>query len=70
MSKALGGIRVTPLIVVHNAPVDGGGFHVRGVAVFPADRLLKLLRGNVGRPKPREAQRLAELAEMRLPSHQ
>ncbi|MFF9787127.1 nuclease-related domain-containing protein [Streptomyces nigrescens] len=69
VSKALG-VQVTPLVVVHNAPVAGAGFHVRGVAVFPADRLLELLRGNVGRPNTREAQRLAQLAEVRLPSHQ
>ncbi|MEU7435676.1 nuclease-related domain-containing protein [Streptomyces sioyaensis] len=68
VSKALG-VPVTPLIVVHNAPVEGAGFHVRGVAVFPADRLLELLRGNVGRPNPREARRLAQLAEARLPQY-
>ncbi|MFF3547111.1 nuclease-related domain-containing protein [Streptomyces platensis] len=69
VSKALG-VPVTPLIVVHNAPVDGGGFHVRGVAVFPANRMLELLRHNVGgRLNPREARRLAQLAEARLPSY-
>ncbi|MFE7780338.1 nuclease-related domain-containing protein [Streptomyces nigrescens] len=69
VSKALG-VPVTPLIVVHNAPVDGGGFHVRGVAVFPADRLLELLRHNaVGQPDPVEARRLAELAAARLPRY-
>ncbi|WP_330479928.1 NERD domain-containing protein (plasmid) [Streptomyces platensis] len=67
VSKALGA-PVTPLIVVHNAPVEGGGFHVRGVSVFPADRLLELLRHNAsGRQDPREALRLAERAEVRLP---
>jgi hypothetical protein len=70
VSKALGGIEVTPLIVVHNAAVDGGGFHVRGVSVFPADRLLELLRHNVRGPaRPREARRLAQLAEARLPQY-
>ncbi|WP_331756675.1 NERD domain-containing protein [Streptomyces decoyicus] len=69
VSKALG-VPVTPLVVVHNAPVDGGGFHVRGVAVFPAGRLLELLRHNaVGRSNPREARRLVELAEARLPPY-
>ena len=68
VSKALG-VPVTPLIVVHNAPVDSGGFHVRGVAVFPAVRLLELLRHNVGQPRPREARRLAQLAEARLPQY-
>lgn len=67
-SQALSGVQVTPLVVIHNAPVEGGGFHVRGVAVFPADRLLELLRANaVGRPNPREALRLVQLAEVRLP---
>ena len=66
VSKALG-VPVTPLIVVHNAPVDGSGFRVRGVSVFPAGRLLELLRHNVGRPNPREARHLAQLAEVRLP---
>jgi hypothetical protein len=69
VSKALGGIQVTPLIVVHNAPVEGGGFHVRGVAVFPADRLLELLRRNTGQPDSVRARRLAELAAARLPSY-
>ncbi|MEW1754133.1 nuclease-related domain-containing protein [Streptomyces angustmyceticus] len=68
VSKALG-VQVTPLIVVHNAPVDGAGFHVRGVAVFPADRLLELLRGNVGSADPCRAAMLARMAEIRLPSY-
>ncbi|MFG2532771.1 nuclease-related domain-containing protein [Streptomyces sp. NPDC048516] len=67
VSKALGGVHVTPLIVVHNAPVDGGGFRVRGVAVFPADRLLELLRRNVGPADPCGALLLARLAEVQLP---
>lgn len=64
------GAPVVSLIVVHNAPVADGGFHVRGVAVFPAERLLELLRHNaVGPPNPREARRLAQLAEVRLPPY-
>ncbi|BCK74069.1 hypothetical protein Srufu_080220 (plasmid) [Streptomyces libani subsp. rufus] len=62
-------VPVTPLVVMHNAPVDGGGFHVRGVAVFPADRLVELLRRNTGRPRPGEARRLASRAAERLPSY-
>lgn len=58
----------TCLLVVHNAPVAKGGFHVGDVSVVPAGRLLELLRHNaVGRPNPREAQRLEQLAEVRLP---
>lgn len=67
-AAALGVSRPTCLLVVHNAPVAGGGFHVGDVSVIPADRLLELLRLNaVGRPNPREAQRLAQLGEVRLP---
>lgn len=69
VSKALGGVEVTPLVVVHNAPVDGGGFHIRGVAVFPADRLVALLRANVGPVDRAGAVLLARLAEIRLPSY-
>ena len=68
VERALG-VPVTPLIVVHNAPVEGGGFHVRGVSVFPADRLVELLRHNIGRPNPREVRRLVQLAEVRLPPY-
>ncbi|MFI0156172.1 nuclease-related domain-containing protein [Streptomyces lydicus] len=68
VSQALG-VPVTPLVVVHNAPVDGAGFHVRGVAVFPADRLVELLRRNTGQPRPGEARELAACAAERLPSY-
>lgn len=67
-AAALGLSAPTCLLVVHNAPVGGGGFHVGDVSVIPADRLLELLRHNAyGRPDPREARRLAQLAELRLP---
>ncbi|MFE1767252.1 nuclease-related domain-containing protein [Streptomyces angustmyceticus] len=69
VSKALGGVRVTPLVVVHNAPVEGGGFRVRGVSVMPADRLLELLRHNVGPADPCKAAVLFRLAEIQLPSY-
>ena len=68
VSRALG-VPVTPLIVMHNAPVVDGGFQIRGVSVFPAARLVELLRHNTGRPNPREARRLAELAAVRLPPY-
>lgn len=64
------GVPVTSLMAVHGARVRGGGFEVRGVYVVPADRLLELLCHNAdGRPNPREARRLAQLAEVRLPSY-
>nr|WSX25527.1 NERD domain-containing protein [Streptomyces tubercidicus] len=68
-AAALGlSMRPTCLLVVHNAPVAEGGFHVGDVGVLPADRLLELLRHNaVGQRNPREARRLAERAEVRLP---
>ncbi|MEW9521867.1 nuclease-related domain-containing protein [Streptomyces tubercidicus] len=67
-AAALGLSRPTCLLVVHNAPVAGGGFHVGDVSVIPADRLLELLRHNAnGRSNPREALRLAQRAEVRLP---
>ncbi|MFJ1993001.1 nuclease-related domain-containing protein [Streptomyces asiaticus] len=65
VGKALG-TAVTPIIAVHNAPVDGGGFMLRGVPVVPADRLVELLRRNAGRPNPAEARRLALLADRKL----
>lgn len=63
------GIAVTPIIAVHNAPVDGGGFIVRGVPVVPADRLVELLRRNAGRPDPVAARELALLADRKLPRY-
>lgn len=43
---------VQPVIAVHNAPVDGGGFFVEGIPVVPADRLVELLVVNDGPPDP------------------
>jgi hypothetical protein len=63
------GVPVVSLIVVHNAPVAGGGFRVRGVHVLSADRLLDVLRSATGGPDPVRARRLAELAAARLPSY-
>ncbi|MFD8384307.1 nuclease-related domain-containing protein [Streptomyces sp. NPDC059679] len=60
---------VTPIIAVHNAPVEGGGFIVRGVPVVPADRLVELLRRNAGRPDPARARALAERARAVLPRY-
>ncbi|MFJ2202426.1 nuclease-related domain-containing protein [Streptomyces violaceusniger] len=68
VGKALG-VPVTPIIAVHNAPVDGGGFVLRGVPVIPADRLVELLRRNAGAPNPAEARRLALLADRVLPRY-
>ena len=68
VERALG-TTVTPLIVMHNAPVDGGGFIVRGVPVVPADRLVELLRGNAGRPDPAAARRMALRAHAVLPRY-
>ncbi|MFI0822252.1 nuclease-related domain-containing protein [Streptomyces sp. NPDC021098] len=66
--KALG-VEVTPLIAVHNAPVDGGGFVLRGVPVVPADRLVELLRRNAGAPDPVRARALAAQARRVLPRY-
>lgn len=66
IGAALGGTAVTPLIAVHNAPVDNGGFILGGVPVVPADRLVELLRRNAGAPNPAEARRLALLADAKL----
>lgn len=68
VQRALG-VPVTPLIAVHNAPVDGGGFVLRGVPVVPADRLVELLRRNAGRPDPARARALAEQARRVLPRY-
>ncbi|CAM5494439.1 hypothetical protein SANTM175S_01237 [Streptomyces antimycoticus] len=68
VERALG-VAVTPLVAMHNAPVDGGGFIVRGVPVVPADRLVELLRRNAGRPDPVRARVLAERARRVLPRY-
>ncbi|MDX3232962.1 nuclease-related domain-containing protein [Streptomyces sp. ME19-01-6] len=63
------GAAVTPLIAVHNAPVDNGGFILRGVPVVPADRLVELLRRNAGAPTPGAARQLALRADRKLPRY-
>ncbi|MFJ8677288.1 nuclease-related domain-containing protein [Streptomyces sp. NPDC093589] len=64
------GVPVTLVMPVHGAQVRGGGFEVRGAYVFPAARLLELLRHNAdGAARPREARRLAQLAEAQLPQY-
>lgn len=62
-------VPVTPLIAVHNVPVDGGGFVLRDVPVVPADRLVELLRRNAGQPDPARARALAEQARRVLPRY-
>lgn len=68
IGRALG-VEVTPLIAVHNAPVDGTGFILRGVPVVPADRLVELLRRNAGRSNPAAARKVALLADRVLPRY-
>jgi len=43
---------VQPVIVMHNAPVQGDGFKVREVPVIPASRLVVLLAANDGPRNP------------------
>lgn len=62
------GVDVQPVIAVHNAAVDGGGFVVEGVPVVPADRLVEVLAGN-DRPRRPGAVRLAERAAVVLPEY-
>ncbi|MFH8813061.1 nuclease-related domain-containing protein [Streptomyces hygroscopicus] len=63
------GTAVTPIIAVHNAPVDGGGFVLRNVPVIPADRLVELLRRNAGRADPAAARAVALRANAALPRY-
>lgn len=65
LTRALG-VPVKPIIAVHNAPVDGGGFHLRGVTVVPADRLVPLLLANAGDPDPVRAGQVLERAGRKL----
>jgi hypothetical protein len=69
IGAALGGVAVTPMLAVHIAPVDGGGFVLRGVPVVPADRLVELLRQNAGAPNPGAARALALRADRVLPRY-
>ncbi|MFH9426027.1 nuclease-related domain-containing protein [Streptomyces sp. NPDC017529] len=61
LGRALG-VPVQPVIAVHNAPVEAGGFHLRGVTVVPADRLVPLLLANAGTPNPVRAGEVLERA--------
>lgn len=67
IGRALG-VPVQPVISVHNAAVDGGGFMVGGVPVLPAGRLVEVLAGNDGPPAAGAAW-LAQLAVQRLPEY-
>ncbi|MEZ7007857.1 nuclease-related domain-containing protein [Streptomyces sp. AD55] len=67
ISRVLG-VSVQPVIAVHNAPVDEGGFIVSGVPVVPADRLVEVLRGNDG-PVSMEAAWLGARTAWRLPEY-
>lgn len=67
VAKALG-VRVAPIIAVHNAPVLGNGFEVRGVLVVPAARLVPVLQSGAGRRSPR-AEALAAKAATVLPRY-
>ncbi|MFF4409880.1 nuclease-related domain-containing protein [Streptomyces sp. NPDC001404] len=60
---------VTPLIVMHNAPVDNGGFTHQGVRVVPADRAVAVLRSLAGLPDPALAATVAAAAESVLPRY-
>lgn len=70
VSRALGGIAVTPLIVVHGAPVAGGGITVRGIRIIPASALLAELHASTSTQNPRAARQLADRARRTLPAYQ
>ncbi|MEU8469536.1 nuclease-related domain-containing protein [Streptomyces sp. NPDC029006] len=59
---------VQPVIAMHNAPVDGGGFIVEDVPVAPAARLVEVLVGNDGPWSP-SAVRLAATVTRVLPPY-
>lgn len=70
VSRALGGVAVTPLVVVHGAQVSGGGCTVRGIRVIPADELLNELRAGAAAAAPRVTRQLAHRARTTLPPYQ
>lgn len=59
---------VTALIVVHQAPVRGGGFHVGHIPVLTPQWLVALLRANDAAPNP-GALGLAQTAERVFPPY-
>lgn len=61
-------VPVQPLIAVHNAPVQDGGFFVEGIPVVPAARLEQVLCMNDG-PRDAGARRLAVQAARVLPRY-
>lgn len=63
------GAPVQPVIVMHNAPIAGTGFFVRGVPVVPAGRLVEVLVGNDGPQDPVSASALARRATAVLLPH-
>lgn len=67
IERALG-VPVQPVIAMHNAAVDRGGFMVGGVPVVPAGRLVEVLQQNDGPPAAGAAW-LAQLAAQRLPRY-
>lgn len=68
VGRALGTV-ATPLVAIHNAPVDDCGFMLRGVPVVPADRLVELLRRNAGAPNPAAARAMWLRAGRELPRY-
>ncbi|GCD40847.1 nuclease-related domain-containing protein [Streptomyces paromomycinus] len=60
---------VAVLIAVHNAPVEAGGFTLRGVLVLPAEHLAEALRHICGQPDPARARRVAAAVDTLLPPY-
>lgn len=56
------GVRVIPVMAVHNAPVASGRFETAGITVLPADVLVVFLRSLAGQPDPYRAGSLAHAA--------
>ena len=63
------GVPVVPLVVVHGAPVDGGGLVLDGIRIVPADRLLPVLRALDQVPAQRPPARLPQRAASLLPPY-
>ncbi|WP_158712128.1 nuclease-related domain-containing protein [Streptomyces rimosus] len=60
---------VTALIAVHNAPVENGGFALRGVTVLSAENLVETLRRTCGQPDTAQARRIAAVVDALLPPY-